>query len=605
MTPSAYYQQQIEACNLRMKKIIQSQQWMPYLRVVFFIGAVYFFYKVITGLGFTDGILLCISIAGFLGFSVYALNLSRRRKYIENTISINENELAAIKGDFSAFGTGKEFINYDHPYTHDLDVFGEESLFNCVNRTATSIGKARLADYMINAFEYSKSILDRQAAIRELSEMTQFRQALQLIFMGEKTSVEDLESLNAWMRSAQQFKYSSWVKFALYLFPSITIASIVLAVIGLLSFQFPLAMVVLQLTTVAIFGRRIMKTYHGLTENFKIIQRYAKALALIEKNTYQTNYLQALHASLNNDSGDRPSQIIAKLASLLNWMDSNLNMLVAALLNGLLMHNLHMLMAVEQWKAKYAKLIPEWFDTLAEVEALSSLATFTFNRPTYIFPKLATDEFEFVAMQMGHPLLPSGECVTNDVDVHGWKQYAIVTGANMSGKSTFLRSIGVNLILGLMGAPVYAASMTFFPIRIHTSIRTNDSLAKRESYFFAELKRLKKIIDELEQGIPQFILLDEILKGTNSVDKQTGSIALIKQLIQYHSAGVFATHDLALGSLIAHYPSNIQNLCFEISIKGNQMEIDYKLQKGICKNLNATFLMKNMGILIDTAPDPN
>jgi DNA mismatch repair ATPase MutS len=185
------------------------------------------------------------------------------------------------------------------------------------------------------------------------------------------------------------------------------------------------------------------------------------------------------------------------------------------------------------------------------------------------------------------------------LEIKGWNQFRIITGANMSGKSTFLRTIGANLLLAMMGAPVFAKRLTFYPIEIHSSIRTNDSLAKRESYFYAELKRLKEIITELEQGKQKLILLDEILKGTNSSDKQTGSIALIKQLMKYQLAGLFATHDLALGDLINHYPENIKNLCFEIHITGDRMEIDYKLSPGVCRNLNASFLMKNMGIILE------
>jgi DNA mismatch repair ATPase MutS len=206
---------------------------------------------------------------------------------------------------------------------------------------------------------------------------------------------------------------------------------------------------------------------------------------------------------------------------------------------------------------------------------------------------------------MGHPLIPGGTCVPNDLEITGWNQFRIITGANMSGKSTLLRTVGANLLLAMMGAPVFAGRLTFYPIEIHSSIRTNDSLSKRESYFYAELRRLKEIIKDLEAGAEKLILLDEILKGTNSSDKQSGSIALIRQLMKYKLAGLFATHDLALGNLISHYPDNIRNLCFEIHITGDRMEIDYKLSPGVCQNLNASFLMRNMGIIMDEDPHVN
>jgi DNA mismatch repair ATPase MutS len=280
-------------------------------------------------------------------------------------------------------------------------------------------------------------------------------------------------------------------------------------------------------------------------------------------------------------------------------MDTNLNILAAVILNGLFLFNLHLLAAVEKWKFKYREVIPQWFATIGEIDALNSLANFTANNPEFIFPVAVENQFSLEATDLGHPLIPKEECVTNDLSISDWNQYCIITGANMSGKSTFLRAVGVNYVLAMMGAPVFASRFIFYPVNLHSSIRTSDSLARKESFFYAELKRLKQIISELERGQQTFILLDEILKGTNSKDKQSGSIALIEQLVKYQSIGLIATHDLILGDLIRDYPNNIHNLCFEIHIVDDEMSINYKLQQGVCQNLNATYLMKKMGILID------
>jgi hypothetical protein len=597
--PHDYYQQQIAGCNIHRNKIKKKERFIPYLRILFFVGFIYSFYKFITGPDVLNGAVMFFSIAAFLATTRIGISLIKQIRRLDLQILINQNELKALKGDFSAFDPGNEFINHDHPYTHDLDIFGAQSLFNCINRTSTIFGKRKLAGYMSNSLDYSTDILQRQEAVKELSAKAGFRQETQLIFRCEQTSVTDPEELNAWLQYPARFKNTGWIKAALYLFSVSAISCIFLAFFGLLSFYIPLFMILIQFAAVSAFGRKITRTHHSITKNFRIIEKYAKSLALIERTEFISPYLLNLRSSLNASGNSTPSHIIARLASLLNWMDSNLNILVSALLNGLLMFNIHMLIAIDHWKSRYGKLIPVWFDTLAELDALSSLANFSFNHPSYTFPVPVHDDFTFISRDMGHPLIEPGACVTNSVEIRGWKQFVIVTGANMSGKSTFLRTIGINSVLAQMGAPVFASSLMFFPVQIHSSIRTNDSLAKRESYFFAELKRLKKIIDELEQGHPKFILLDEILKGTNTRDKQTGSIALIKQLLKYRSAGIFATHDLALGGLIDHYPGNINNLCFEISITGDKMDINYKLGKGICKNLNATYLMKNMGILID------
>jgi DNA mismatch repair ATPase MutS len=236
---------------------------------------------------------------------------------------------------------------------------------------------------------------------------------------------------------------------------------------------------------------------------------------------------------------------------------------------------------------------------LAEFDAVSSLANFSFNNPEYVFPVTNTGDFVLAAEDAGHPLIPRKECVTNSFEIKGWGQFLIITGANMSGKSTFLRTIGTNCVLAMTGAPVFAKKFIFTPIEIHSSIRNNDSLVKGESYFYAELKKLKEIIEELKSGRKILILLDEILKGTNSSDKQSGSVALIRQLLNYNVIGVFATHDVELSRLINSYPGSIRNFCFEISIEEDRMEIDYRLRPGVCKNLNASYLMRKMGIVME------
>ncbi|MDR0995258.1 MAG: DNA mismatch repair protein MutS, partial [Tannerella sp.] len=244
--------------------------------------------------------------------------------------------------------------------------------------------------------------------------------------------------------------------------------------------------------------------------------------------------------------------------------------------------------------------IPGWFEALGRFDALASLGGFAFNHPDYVYPRVADAYFQLSGKALGHPLLRRDLCVKNDVQCppHGDTGFLIVTGANMAGKSTYLRTVGVNFLLAAIGAPVCAESLSFYPARLMTSLRTSDSLAGSESYFFAELKRLKSIIDRLEQGDKLLIILDEILKGTNSVDKQKGSIALMKQLTRLGTCGIIATHDLALGALEEEFPGKIKNYCFEADIQGERLSFNYKLQEGVARNMNATFLMQRMGITL-------
>jgi DNA mismatch repair ATPase MutS len=353
------------------------------------------------------------------------------------------------------------------------------------------------------------------------------------------------------------------------------------------------------MTIVFGYERKTRMVHEAVTSQVGILRKYASALLLLENTTFTSEFNVKLQAMLRSGAEQPPGKVIKQLSDLLSLMDSNLNLLVSVILNGLFLFNIHLLRAVESWRVKHRKMVPVWFEVLAEADALASLGNLAFNNPGYTYPVPVSADFQFTGEKIGHPLILQGTSVTNDIDISGWNQFRIITGANMSGKSTFLRTIGANLLLAMMGAPVYAAKLIFYPIEIHSSIRTNDSMAKRESYFYAELRRLKEIIGELERGKEKLILLDEILKGTNSSDKQTGSIALIRQLMKYKLAGLFATHDLALGELVNHYPHNIRNLCFEIRITGDRMEIDYKLLPGVCHNLNASFLMKNMGIILE------
>jgi DNA mismatch repair ATPase MutS len=554
-------------------------------------------YRYLTIQSLWSGIL---AISAFIAFVILSLTDSRLKKNIKRIqilILINEKEVKALAGDYTSFDPGNEFIDQSHDYTHDLDIFGEGSLFQFINRTSTIFGKLRLAEYFSNAFGQSDKEIQRQQAVKELSEMVELRQKLQLIFHDEKSNESDKTEMTTWLGSESPVKNLKLVKILAYGLPAITITLLLLSIAGIIAF--PSFLIVLQLMIVFLYARQTMATQNIITSKTKILNKFAESLHLIENTNFKSEYLIDIQKQLVAEEGKIPSKAIHQLSVILNYMDSNLNILVSIILNGLFMFNLHLLLKVEKWKKQNQENVPNWFESIATFDAMSSLANFAFNNNQFIYPDLILDDFGFIAENLGHPLIDAEQRVVNNIEIKGWNQFAIITGANMSGKSTFLRTIGANYILAMAGAPVCASKLSFFPIEIHSSIRTSDSLVKHESYFYAELKRLKQIIDELESGKKKLILLDEILKGTNSKDKQAGSIALIEQLLHYKSVGLFATHDLMLGELASRFPGQVNNLCFEIQIENDKMLIDYKLHDGVCKNLNATYLMKNMGILFE------
>ena len=592
------YTQRITTYSTEKLNLEKKQKNLPMLRLGLFLLFAFLVYKYLVIQSVFPAILGISVFIIFLVLSFIDSRLKRHIKIVEIYIQINTKEVSALNGNYTGFDPGNEFIDQSHDYTHDLDIFGEGSIFQYINRTATIFGKLRLAEYFSNAFGQSGKVIKRQKAVIELSKMVELRQKLQLIFHDEKITESDKTEMISWLQSESPVSNLKLLQILAFGLPAVTIVCVILSIFGII--PFPGLLIVLQWMIVILYARQTIQVQSIITSKSKILNKFAQSLLLIENTGFKSEFLTELQKKMVTEEGKIPSKAIHQLSVLLNYMDSNLNILVSIFLNGLFMFNLHLLLKVEKWKKQNQENVPNWLETIATYDAVSSLANFAYNNPQFIYPELVTDDFEFEAENLGHPLIAQEQRVVNNIKIRGWNQFAIITGANMSGKSTFLRTIGVNYILAMTGAPVCASKLSFSPIQIHSSIRTSDSLARNESYFYAELKRLKQIIDELESGKKKLILLDEILKGTNSKDKQAGSIALIEQLLHYKSVGLFATHDLMLGELATRFPKQVNNLCFEIQIENDKMLIDYKLHKGVCKNLNATYLMKNMGILFES-----
>ena len=284
------------------------------------------------------------------------------------------------------------------------------------------------------------------------------------------------------------------------------------------------------------------------------------------------------------------------LAKRVSALDARLNSMTSLLMNGLFLYDMQCVLRLEQWREQYAKDLDRWLDVIGTMEMLNSFATYAFNNPKYC-NAIISENTSISATEMGHPLLPDQERVVNSIEVGNPHTVLIVTGANMAGKSTFLRTLGINLVFALNGAPVCASQFTCAIVELYTGMRTTDSLMEHESYFYAELQRLKRIVDELKKDKSILVLLDEILKGTNSNDKLAGSIALVNQFLSFHCLAIIATHDLALGNMASEYPSQIKNYHFESNIENDELSFDYLIKPGIAEKMNATFLMKKMGII--------
>jgi DNA mismatch repair ATPase MutS len=340
-----------------------------------------------------------------------------------------------------------------------------------------------------------------------------------------------------------------------------------------------------------------MKFFHVLDKKTAILDACSQLFGIMENEPAEAELLKLYRKNVNENT-HQVSQAVSRLKSDLNNLALSAQFPLIVIFNPFLLWNVNYVIRIEEWIQMHRSDINRWFRVLAGYDALVSMSVFAYNHPGYVFPE-ASDSFVFKGEKLGHPLIHRDSCVRNEVVMQSKPYFLVVTGANMAGKSTYLRTVGINLVLACTGMPVCAESLLFYPYQLVTNLRTADSLADNESYFFAELKRLQLIINRLQSGEELFIILDEILKGTNSEDKQKGSLALMRQLVRLNGAGIIATHDLELGKLEQEFPRQVKDYCFEADIKDNRLSFSYRLREGVAQNMNACFLMKQMGITVD------
>lgn len=596
MNPENHYTERLSLTKGQLQQVKKQIFRISMLRLALFVAGVagiYFF------LSQTPLLIICICLT-FLPLFILVKIHNRffiRKEWLETQARIIQEELQALSGDYSSFEDGKEYVNPEHPYSFDLDIFGRRSLFQSINRTCTFFGKARLAKWLQNHLHEKTSIEKRQEMVREISEHTLFREQFRIAGLVHHGQSSDAEKIQAWSQSPAQYLHAGWVKAFIWGVPVINSLLLITSLIGWTSFScLGLSFGIFLVLSFGIIKRAtyIQETYG---KQLKSLNGYARLIALAKAEDWKSAGMLELMERFNLN-GQSPVQALQQLSKELDRLDLRNNQFLYVLLEGSIFFQLQEIVRIERWKVRYGQYISEWLETVGELDALCSLGTFAYNHPQYIYPELTEKPFCFLATQMGHPLMPVSQCVKNDATIPSRPFFLIITGANMAGKSTYLRTIGVNYLLACVGAPVCCERLKLHPNQLITSLRTSDSLSDNESYFFAELKRLKRIIDLLNQGQQLFIILDEILKGTNSMDKQKGSFDLIRQFMQLKANGIIATHDLLLGSLIKQFPEEIRNYCFEADIKDNELTFSYKLREGVAQNMNACFLMKKMGIIL-------
>ncbi len=572
-----------------LKKKLATSSTLRLLVFLSIVAGIYFFF----GNGKLILAVLLIGIPLFLYLVSKHSDLQEKKDLVKKLIQINKTEIAALNGDYFSLDEGNEFIDPSHFYSYDIDLFGRGSFFQYSNRTATIEGKKELANILTK--NEINNIQFKQEGIKELSQKPKWRQHFSALASLVKVR-HPAKDILSWIHN-----YKTVIPEATSFLP--TVFSIIsLLIILLVSFSFISAQVLIiwffiGLGVSGVFLKRINALYEESSKAKDTFKQYHKLLNEIENCDLSSDILIKKQRSIQTESL-KASVIFGKFSKILDALDQRNNDIIAILGNAFLLRDLQQANKIERWIGAYADKVEIWFEVISFFDAQNSLANVAFNHPEFSFPKINNDDKIVTAKNLGHPLLKVAQRIDNDFTVNN-QQFFIITGANMAGKSTFLRTVSLSIVMANIGLPVCAEFFEYTPIKLITSMRTSDSLADDESYFFSELKRLKFIVDEINpvlSGEKYFIILDEILKGTNSTDKSIGSKKFVQKLVASKSTGIIATHDLSLCE-IENDLTQIKNYYFDAEIIDDELFFDYKLKNGICKNMNASFLLKKMEIV--------
>ena len=594
MEPIDFYKQQIQDLESQLKKLQQRKSYFGWLRfsaIAAIIAVFYFLYSL--GIWYVI-ITIILLLVIFTRLLLADLKNKAAITYTAHLININKDELKFVAGDYYGFPDGSQHIPEEHLYANDLDIFGRASLFQYINRSTSEMGSNRLAAYLKDPAD-ADIILQRQIAVQELSADTQWRQHLQALGREKQILFTTKTRLENWVQEKPVFsQFAPW-KWLRYLLPFFILSVVTLYIFDIVgSGIFYLSLLIFAVIAFQI-NKIVAPIHESLSKITDELEVFSLSIKHIETATFESALLRELQMNFIHQNKEASDEI-KQLKKILDKLDLRYNLVLSAPLNILLLWNLQQVLDLEKWKSGHQKNINSWFETLGNLEALTSFATLYFNEPQWVFPSIVPEYFFIDGKEIGHPLISKTKRVNNFIDIKHDGELMLVTGSNMAGKSTYLRSIGVNVVLAMAGAPVCAKTFTVSHVQIISSMRITDNLAESTSTFYAELKKLKTIIEKVNNGERIFILLDEILRGTNSLDRHTGSVALVKQLIKHHAAAIIATHDLDLAKLKDEFPENILNYHFDVQVSNDELFFDYLLKPGVCTSLNASILMKKIGI---------
>jgi MutS domain V len=541
---------------------------------------------------------LLIPVLAFVALVIYHSSVRRAQARAQRAATYYRQGIARIEDRWMGQDqtgerqAGERFGGPHHIYAADLDLFGNGSLFELLSVARTRMGEDTLARWLLAPANVA-SIKERHASIDDLRERLDLREEMAVLGEDDRVGVNP-ESLMAWAQSPNELP-ATWLLWLALLLPALAIAGAVLW--SLAGFMAPFIFIVLVEAGVTyLVGRAMAKAIVGTESAFHDLKLFAGLLIRIERNTFTAPPLLHLVSRLSSHTLSA-SATITRLARVVDFSDARSNPFLR-LIDTPLMYSVHVALAAERWRRDHGKVIGQWIEALGEFEVLSSLAGYSYEHPQDPFPELADGSATFVATELGHPLLAAAKCVRNSVSIEAPTRVLLVSGSNMSGKSTLLRTVGINTVLAMAGAPVRARSLSLTPLQVGASIRVNDSLHEGSSRFYAEITRLREIYGLLERELPVLFLLDELLQGTNSKDRLIGAEGIVRAFVAHGAIGFVSTHDLALTDISGLSAGTLRNVHFQDELAQGQMRFDFTLREGVVTKSNGIELMRAVGLKV-------
>jgi len=595
--PVLFYQQERANWEAVLSSLKKKNNNFGWLRLAIVLATAILSFVLLSHDNVAGYFILFFGIAAFLFAVSKNVALAKKIRNTDNLVRINKEELRFLQNEYYHRYDGNDLAPSDHPYANDLDVFGKASLFQYVNRCSSQQGQQLLAKNLLQPLTVPE-ILERQIAVNELRMDVEWRQQFEAFGMQQEVKIETQIRLEKWVHEDDgSFQKKRWS----YIIPAytfITIASLIAAIFGFIPMAIFSPLFIIYFFIAGSFSKKAGAAAGALHHTAKEIDTIAEWMQWIETKQFAAPLLTEWQQKIKVENTPAYVQM-NQLQVVLGRFDMRLNFLVFIFLNSFALWDVRQLRALNKWKENNKEKLSLWYQCIATFEVVHSLATLHFNKPKWCTPQFSSEHFTLQSTDIGHPLIAEEKKISSDFSIKGTGKIAVVTGSNMAGKSTFLRSLGCNIILAQSGAVVCAKSFMLSPVQLMSSMRIADNLAENTSTFYAELKKLKSIIEAVNDHFPLFILLDEILRGTNSFDRHTGSKALMQQLLKEKAVAVLATHDVDLATITTASDGAIENYHFDAQVEGEELYFDYKLKPGICTNLNASILMKKIGIALE------